>query len=138
MSEILKNARKLRSIIEQAVTSLEDKDASEAPVLFPKLKQDGSLVSAGTRINWNGIVKRAAVDLWDTEANNPDNAPALWEDLAYRDGYRIIPATITAGTAFALDECGWWEDKLYRSLIAANVYTPAAYPAGWENVGALD
>lgn len=37
-------------------------------------------------------------------------------------------------TAFALDECGWWEDKLYRSLIAANIYAPAAYPAGWESV----
>lgn len=132
MSEILKNARKLRSIIEQAVTSLEDKDASEAPVLFPKLKQDGSLVPADTRINWNGTVKRAAVDLWDTAENTPDKAPALWEDISYREGFRIIPETITAGTAFSLDECGWWEDTLYRSLIAANVYTPEQYPAGWE------
>lgn len=127
-------ALRLREIIEQAAVSLPDKEASEAAPLFPRLMEDGSLISAGTRINWNGIVKRAAVDLWDTEENSPDKAPALWEDISYREGFRIIPETITAGTAFALDECGWWEDKLYRSLIAANVYTPAAYPAGWESV----
>ena len=125
-------ALRLRAIIEQASASLPDKDASEAAVLFPRLKQDGSLVHAGTRIHWNGVVKRAAVDLWDTAENNPDNAPTLWADLGYKDGYRIIPETITVTTAFAKGECGWWGDVLYCSLLDSNVYTPAAYPAGWE------
>jgi len=132
MSEYIKKARKLRPIIVQASASLDDASASNAAELFPALKQDGSLVPAGTRINWHGIIKRAANDLWDTKQNNPDNAPALWEDIAYREGYRIIPAVITAGTAFAKGECGWWGDALYKSLIDANVYTPEAYPAGWE------
>ena len=127
-------ALKLRAIVEQAAVSLDDKTASEAAMLFPKLKQDGSLVAVGTRINHNGVIKRAAVDLWDTPENNPDNAPALWEDISYRDGYRIIPETITAGTAFEKDECGWWKGILYRSLIPANVYTPEQYAAGWEVV----
>ena len=125
-------AVKLRKLIEIASASLDDKQASEGCLLFPRLNYDSSLVPAGTRINWNGILKRAAVDLWDTEANNPDNAPALWEDISYRDGYRIIPATITVGTAFAKDECGWWGDVLYKSLIDANVYTPEQYATGWE------
>ena len=125
-------ALRLRAIIEQASASLPDKEASEAAVLFPRLKHDGSLIKAGTRINWSGVVKRAATDLWDTEVNNPDNAPTLWEDISFREGYRIIPETITAGTAFALGECGWWGDALYKSLIAANVYTPEQYPAGWK------
>ena len=127
-------AMKLRSIVEIAAASLDDKTASEGATLFPRLKQDGSLVHAGTRINWHGVVKRAAVDLWDTEQNDPNHTPGLWEDIAYREGYRIIPDVITAGTAFAKDECGWWGDKLYKSLIAANVYTPEGYPAGWEVV----
>lgn len=134
MSEYITKARKLRPIIVQASASLDDASASSAAELFPALKQDGSLVSAGTRINWGGTIKRASVDLWDTEANNPDNAPTLWEDIAYREGYRIIPATITVDTAFSKGECGWWGDTLYRSLIDANVYTPDAYPAGWEVV----
>ena len=125
-------ALKLRAIIETAAASLDDKTASTAPTLFRRLKQDGSLIKAGTRINHNGSIKRAAVDLWDTADNSPDNAPTLWEDILYRDGYRIIPDVITAGTAFALDELGWWGDKLYKSLLSANVYTPEQYPNGWE------
>ena len=125
-------ALRLRVIIETAAASLDDKTASTAPTLFPRLKQDGSLIEAGTRINYNGSIKRAAVDLWDTVDNSPDNAPTLWEDILYRDGYRIIPDVITAGTAFALDELGWWGDKLYKSLLPANVYTPEQYPRGWE------
>lgn len=135
MSEYITKARKLRPIILQASASLDDKTASEGATLFPRLKQDGSLVPAGTRINWNGTIKRAAVDLWDRVDNDPDNAPALWEDIAYREGYRIIPETITAGTAFAKDECGWWGDTLYRSIYeGANVWTPEQYPDGWEVV----
>ena len=124
----------LRSVVEQASASLDDKTASTAATLFPRLKVDGSLVKAGTRFNWNGTVKKAAVDLWDTRENNPDNAPTLWADLPYKDGYRIIPEVITAPEAFAKDECGWWDGVLYRSRVNGNVYTPAVYPDNWEAV----
>ena len=125
-------ALRLRAIVEQAAESLDDQTVSTAPTLLRKLKQDGKLVSAGTRINWGGTVKRAAVDLWDTAENTPDAAPTLWEDIDYRVGYRVIPVTITATAAFALGELGWWDGKVYKSLLAANVYTPEQYPAGWE------
>lgn len=127
-------ALKLRAIVEQAVGSLDDKAASEGTTLFPRLKQNGELVKAGTRINWNGAVKKSAVDLWDTAENNPDNAPNLWEDLEYRNGYRVIPEVITVGKAFAEGELGYWCDVLYRSKVNANVYNPAAYPNNWEKV----
>lgn len=109
-----------------------DSQASMSTFVYPTLKEDASLVKAGTRINWNGILKRAAVDLWDVSENNPDNAPSLWENIAYKDGFRIIPQTITVGTAFEKDEKGWWNDQLYKSLINANTYTPEQYSNGWE------
>lgn len=127
-------AYKLRAIIEKAAVSLDDKDASEGAMLFPRLKGDGSLVAAGTRINWRGTVKRSRTALWDTIENDPDHAPELWEDIAYRQGIRIIPEVITAENPFAKDEQGWWGDELYRSKINANVYTPVQYPDGWEVV----
>lgn len=131
----ISRARQLRKMIETLSANLSDADASTSAELFPRLKQDGSLVSTGTRINWGGTIKRAAVDLWDTAENNPDNASDLWENLAYRDGIRIIPETITAGTAFSKDELGWWGDVLYKSILpSANVWTPEQYPDGWEEV----
>ena len=132
MSAILEKAYKMRPIIEAAMASIEDKVASQAVELSPTLKQDSSLIKSGTRINWNGVLKRASVDLWDTIGNNPDNAPTLWEDILYKDEIRIIPETITAGTAFAKNELGWWEDKIYISLIDNNVWTPTTYAAGWQ------
>lgn len=127
-------AKKLRPYIEAGAATFDDKTASEVPSLFPKLKQDGSLVKAGTRVDWNGVLMRASVDLWDTEQNTPSNAPTLWEALAYKDGYRVIPETITVTSQFSKGERGWWQDVLYESLIDSNVYTPAQYPAGWSEV----
>lgn len=124
-------ALKLREAIEKSSVSLDDKTATTAAAMFPKLKEDGSLVKAGTRINWNGIVKKAAVDLWDTKENNPANAPTLWADLMYHDGVRIIPEVITAATAFNKGEEGYWKGKAYISLLDSNVWTPDTYPTGW-------
>jgi len=134
MNKWLEAAKPIREVMDKAGSMLDDAAASTVVELYPHLQRNGELVQAGTRINWKGQLKRAAVDLWDTEANDPEHAPALWEDIHYKEGYRIIPETITAGTAFALDEIGWWKDKLYRSLMSANVYTPEQYPAGWELV----
>lgn len=125
---------RMRTVITEGLKLIDDKTASIAPEMFPRLKQDGSLIKVGTRIRWNGTLKRAAVDLWDTMENDPDNAPALWEDIQYRLGYRIIPETITVGLAFSEGECGWWGDVLYKSKVNANVYTPEQYAPNWECV----
>lgn len=129
---ILDEARKIRQIVETVMSNVDDKIASQAVSLSPKLKEDGSLISAGTRIRYNGVLKRANVDLWDTAENNPDNAPTLWEDVMYKDGIRIIPDVITVTSAFDEGELGWWNDILYESLISANVYTPEQYPVRWK------
>ena len=125
-------ARAWRAQLEKALPAVPDKDASGCVDLYPTLKQDGSLIKAGTRINWNGWLKQATVDLWDTEANDPDHAPDLWAKILYKDGVRVIPDVISAAEAFALDELGWWNGAIYKSKIPANVYTPEQYPDGWE------
>lgn len=129
---ILERAKLQRRNIVLASESLDDKTASQTPELFDQLNGNGDLVPTGTRVNWNGTLKRASVDLWDTNENNPDNAPTLWEDIDYKDGIRIIPEIITVGTAFSKDELGWWKDVLYKSLLDKNVWTPEANPGGWE------
>lgn len=124
----------LKKLLRAFVAASDDKTASYMPAMSPKLKQDGKLVRAGTRINWNGTVMKSAVDLWDTAENDPDHSPTLWAKIDYRDGYRIIPETITVTTAFSEGEYGWWGDVLYRSKVNNNVYTPAQYAANWKVV----
>ena len=131
---VLEQVQALREAIDVLAESATDAVASTAVIVYPRLKENGELVEAGTRINWNGVLKKAAVDLWDTKENNPDNAPTLWEDLPYKDGYRIIPEVITVTTAFAEGELGWWGDALYRSKVNDNVYNTAVYLDNWEAV----
>ena len=125
-------ARELRKMIEKAAASLPDKDASEAVELSRGFPNDGSLIDAGTRINWRGQLYRAAVSLWATEQNDPDHAPTLWERVMYRRGIRIIPEVITAGLAFSQGERGWWGDDLYESLYDNNVNNPERWSQGWR------
>lgn len=130
-------ARHLRPFVVKAAKSLDDKDISECVEFCDEMKYDGSLITYQTRINWHGTVKMARQDLWDREENNPDNAPALWADIKYKDGIRVIVYPISAEEAFSFGEQGWWEDVLYESIIPgerSNVYTPEQYPAGWKLV----
>lgn len=124
-----------RKLVELGSVSLSDKDVSTAPEVLPRMQYKNELIKNGTRINWNGTIKRAAVDLWDNEQSTPDAAPSLWEDVLYKDGIRIIPETITVGLAFSKGEQGWWIDgKLYESTVNNNVYTPSQYKQNWKLV----
>ena len=125
-------ALKIRSLAMNSAAEMDDAGASALPEMFPRLKRDGSLVEAGTRIYWKGQLKKAAVDLWDTAENDPDNAPDLWVDIDYVNGYRVIPETITVTTAFSKGESGWWKGAVYESLYDNNVWNPEQFAAGWE------
>ena len=127
----LSKVQELRAMIEKAAAGLDDRDASRAAELFPKLRQDGALVEYRTRVNWKGTIKAARQDLYDTALNDPEHAPNLWADIAFREGERIIPQTFSAAEAFAAGEKGWWGETLMVSLIDGNVWTPAQYPEGW-------
>lgn len=124
----------LRVIFRAQVNSLDIPDATASRMVdyYPTLTGDGSLIKAGTKINWGGQLKKAAVDLWDTETNTPDAAPTLWTDIAYKDGIRIAPETFTSTNAAAMDELMWFGEHIYRSEMAGNVYTPEQAPNAWE------
>lgn len=123
-------------MIRRTINSIDipDATASRMAEYFPELTGDGSLIKAGMKINWGGQLKKAAVDLWDTAENSPDNAPTLWADIAYRDGIRIAPETFTATNAAAMGELMWFGKHIYRSGMAGNVYTPETAPTVWELV----
>lgn len=128
-------ARAYRAKIVAAAESLDDETALTVAELYPSLTGSGALIKAGSRYNVGGKLMRAAVDLWDRPENAPSAAPALWDELKYSgSGAREIPETISASLAFSKGELGTWQGHTYRSLIDANVWTPTAYPAGWELV----
>lgn len=62
---------KAEAAIQTVVSEMDDKDASKYAEILPGRKSDGSLIRGGTYIVEDGIVYRAAADLWDTEENSP-------------------------------------------------------------------
>lgn len=107
------------AVIAEVVAALPDKEASMYARYARTLKQDESLIKTGTRIAWEGRLLRANVDLWDREDQDPAHAPTLWDAVAYHNGYRIIPETITAALQAKAD---------------GTVWTPTVYPDAWEEV----
>ena len=74
-------AWQLRRLIEKAVTSLEDEDALECPMLF-KAWVPGVYVEAGARMEYGGKLYRC-VQTHNTAAEwTPDITPALWTEVA--------------------------------------------------------
>ena len=128
----VEEARAWRKQLDKALPAVPDKEASACADLYPVMRYDGKLIPYKARINWNGVLKMAAQDLWDIEENNPDNAPTLWTSINYRDGVRVIPEQFTAADAFALGELGWWKGQIYKSGMNGNVYTPDTQPLVWE------
>jgi hypothetical protein len=118
-----------------ACEAVDDDTASGFCVaLFPKMKYDGGLIKYQSRIQYDGKLYRAVVDIWDEEQYNPTNAPNLWREIIYSGGIREIPEVITAAEAFAAGEKGKWKGEIYESLISGNVWTPEQYAGAWQKL----
>jgi hypothetical protein len=118
---------------DQAAGIIDDATASRCVMLYSELRGDGGLIKVGTRVRFGDGLKRATVDLWDTPQYAPDVAPNLWEDVAYVQGYRVIPEVIYTPSAFHAGEIGYWQGAFYRAKIDA-VWNPSAHPPAWELV----
>lgn len=98
---------------------------------------EGELIPAGTRIRDDkdaAVIWRANVDLWNTTESSPENAPALWDKIAYHDGIRVIPDVITSTLAWMNGELGWRDGHVYKSGMDGNVYLPGTVGAPWETM----
>jgi hypothetical protein len=135
MNKWLEAARPVRDVMDKAGELLDDAQASKVVALYGPYPKDGSLVKVGRRINWKGKLVRAKVGLWATDENNPDNAPDLWEEIKYRDGYRVLTGPITASNPVLPGEKCWEGDVLYECIYhVACTYRPSEYAAAWRAV----
>lgn len=122
---LIADIKKMREVID-------DQLASSVVNIYPKLKGKGTIIKAGTRIYHKGEIKRAIADIEDIEDNSPDSSPSLWEDIEYKEGYRIIPNAMTVATSFAKGEIGIWNNQKYKSLYDNNIWTPEEDLASWR------
>ena len=123
-------ARALRPYIEKASISLTDEDALQAVELFPQWVT-GHTYIVGERIQYNGVLYRV-VQAHTSQADwTPDITPALFVVVSLDEWPEFVQPT-GAHDAYNKGDKVTFEGKHYISLIDGNVYSPTAYPAGWQ------
>ena len=123
-------ARQLRPYIEKAAVSLTDADALESVELFPAWAA-GVAYTVDERIQYGGTLYRV-VQAHTSQADwTPDKTPALFVVVSLDEWPEFVQPT-GAHDAYKKGDKVTFEGKHYISLIDGNVYSPTAYPAGWQ------
>ena len=126
----IERARALRPYIEKAASSLTDEDALQAVELFPQWVVEYAYV-VGERLQYNGVLYRV-VQAHTSQADwTPDITPALFVVVSLDEWPEFVQPT-GVHDAYNKGDKVTFNGKHYISLIDANVYSPAAYPAGWQ------
>ena len=86
----------------------------------------------GDIVNYNGTLYKSLINgnVW-----SPDVYPSGWEmysESSQPEGYPDFVQPTGAHDAYKKGDIVKYNGTLYRSLIDGNVYSPDAYPQGWE------
>ena len=126
----IERARALRPYIEKAAISLTDEDALQAVELFPQWVVEHAYV-VGERLQYNGVLYRV-IQAHTSQADwTPDITPALFVVVSLDEWPEFVQPT-GVHDAYNKGDKVTFNSKHYISLIDANVYSPAVYPAGWQ------
>lgn len=129
-------ARALRPLIEKAAISLSDEDAIGCVELFPAWEADVAY-TVDERIRYGDKLYRC-VQAHTSQADwTPPSTPALWTEVAKPGEIPVWRQPTGAQDAYMTGDKVWYPAKdttVYVSLIDNNVWSPDAYPTGWEVV----
>lgn len=126
-------AYQLRKIIEKAVISLTDDDALEAVALYPEWDGGLFVYEVGDRVRYNGELYKVLQHHTSQTDWNPEAAPSLFARVLTGE----TPDDIRdweqpdSTNPYMIGDRVRFEGKIYESVIDNNIWSPAAYPAGW-------
>lgn len=129
-------ARLLRQMIEKAAVSLPDADAIEAVELFPAWQTDTSYAAA-VRVRYGEKLYRCEQAHTSQSDWTPPDTPALWTEVAKPGEIPVWKQPTGAQDAYMTGDKVHYPDAdgpVYVSIVDNNVWSPDAYPQGWEEV----
>lgn len=116
--------------IAKATNYLTDEQAETVTVLFSKWESNVSY-SVGDRVQYEGLLYKCVQAHTSQDDWAPDITPALWTRTSTDEWPEWVQPT-GAQDAYNIGDKVTYKGEHYISLINANVYSPEAYPAGWE------
>lgn len=130
----VERALQLRAAIEVAAESFTDDVAIEYPELIPAWKTDMDY-AIDQRVNYEGIVYKCLQAHTSQDDWTPTAAPSLWTKVLIPDSDTIPEWEQPDSTnGYSKGDKVKYNGAVYESLIDNNVWSPDAYPAGWQVV----
>jgi len=130
--DIIAEARKLRSYIEEMSVNLDDESALDNIDVFPKWRA-GVSYEMGDRVRYNEVLYKVLQAHISQEDWTPDIAVSLYVNIA--DPQEEFPEwkqPVGSHDAYPLGSKVSHNEKHWISTIDANVYEPGVY--GWDEV----
>lgn len=127
----------VKMAIKQARQITDDAEALEVQMLYKEwTKQIGKPLAAGEYINYEGVLYKVLTNHTVQEAWTPTAAPSLFAKvLIDPTGETILDWEQPDSTnPYMKGDKVKFEGKIYQSLIDNNVWSPTAYPQGWEEI----
>ena len=129
-------AYQLRALIERAAKSLDDGDALDGIELFPKWEKDTDYAK-GIRVQYDRTLYRCDQTHTSQVGWEPPMVPALWTEVPRPGEIPVWKQPTGAQDAYMTGDKVHYptkDDPVYESVIDGNIWSPDAYPAGWEVV----
>lgn len=131
-------AEQLRRALQLFVQTLDDDAALEVATVFPAYEVGrayavGDMFSYGENSTGDPQLYKV-VQAHTSQADwKPDATPALYTAIGLNPaGYPIWSKPTGAHDAYNKGDIVSYNEKLYKSLIDGNTWSPDEYPAGWE------
>lgn len=120
--------------IDYAIQNMNDDQALNCMSIFP-LWEEGITYSEGNRVKYEGKLYKVLQYHTSQSDWTPDTATSLYVEISDPNiEYPEFVQPTGAHDAYSKGSKITFEGKHYISLIDANVYSPTAYPAGWQEV----
>ena len=143
MRNKLQNAEQLRKALQFFIRTLTDEEAMVVATVYESWADNtvyavNDIRSYGENAVGDPQLYRCVLAHTSQSDWTPDVAPALWTPIGLApDNIPIWSQPTGAHDAYNIGDRVHYPDKsdpVYESLIDGNIYSPEAYPAGWELV----
>lgn len=134
----MQRAEQLRAALQKFAATLDDDAKLEVAAVFPAYAV-GAAYKAGDVFAYgdNGVGDPQLYTVLQAHTSaeqwTPGTAASLYKAIGITSaGHPVWSQPVGASDAYAKGDIVDYNGTLYRSTIDANVWSPDAYPAGWE------
>ncbi|HIX84938.1 MAG TPA: hypothetical protein H9979_10470 [Candidatus Megamonas gallistercoris] len=117
------------------LTSVNNEVAEKIPEMFPAWDESDKQYKTGDRVQYNGVLYKVLQDHTSQSTWTPTDAPSLFAKvLTSTDGTPLEWQQPDSTNPYMKGDKVLYNGKIYESIIDNNVWSPEAYPSGWQEI----